>query len=71
MSGSGKTTLTNLLLGFFKATKGEILFDNQKIKTIGLTKLRENIGLVPQDIILFGGTIAGTIAFLIGEKNVN
>tara|TARA_B100001029_G_C15037675_1_gene441298 strand:- start:503 stop:1705 length:1203 start_codon:yes stop_codon:yes gene_type:complete len=63
MSGSGKTTLTNLLLGFFKATKGEILFDNQKIKTIGLTKLRENIGLVPQDIILFGGTIRENLLY--------
>ena len=63
MSGSGKTTLTNLLLGFFKPTKGEILFDNQKIKAINLTKLRENIGLVPQDIILFGGTIRENLLY--------
>ena len=63
MSGSGKTTLTNLLLGFFKVTKGDILFDNQKIKDIGLTKLRENIGLVPQDIVLFGGTIRENLLY--------
>ena len=63
MSGSGKTTLTNLLLGFFEPNKGEILFDNQKIKDIGLTKLRRHIGLVPQDIVLFGGTIRDNLLY--------
>ena len=63
MSGSGKTTLTNLLLGFFQPTKGNILFDNQTITDIGLTKLRNEIGLVPQDIILFGGTIRENLLY--------
>ena len=63
MSGSGKTTLTNLLLGFFQPTKGNILFDNQTIEDIGLTRLRNEIGLVPQDIILFGGTIRENLLY--------
>ena len=63
MSGSGKTTLTNLLLGFFQPTKGTILFDNLSIEDIGLTNLRNEIGLVPQDIILFGGTIRENLLY--------
>ena len=63
MSGSGKTTLTNLLLGFFQPTKGNILFDNQTIGNIGLSKLRNEIGLVPQDIMLFGGTIRENLLY--------
>ena len=63
MSGSGKTTLTNLLLGFYQSTKGNILFDNKSIEDIGLTSLRNQIGLVPQDIILFGGTIRENLLY--------
>lgn len=62
-SGSGKSTIIKLLSRYYEATKGEILIDNQPINHYNITALRKNIGMVPQEVILFGGTIAENIAY--------
>ena len=62
-SGAGKTTLVNLLPRFYNAQAGEILLDGVNIQDVTLKSLREQIGIVPQDTLLFSGTIAENIAF--------
>jgi ABC transporter fused permease/ATP-binding protein len=66
-SGSGKTTITQLLLRFYQPDAGEISIDNLNIKTLDITELRKNIGIVPQEILLFGGTIRENIGY--GKPN--
>ncbi len=62
-SGVGKTTICSLLPRFYEATKGRILIDNQDIKDVTLSSLRENIGIVQQDVYLFAGTIMDNIRY--------
>lgn len=62
-SGAGKSTLAALLLRFYEPDSGTILFDNRPANSIPLSQLRKQIALVPQDIILFGGTIKENIAY--------
>jgi ATP-binding cassette, subfamily B, bacterial len=62
-SGAGKTTLLNLLPRFYDPQSGEILIDGVDIQTVTLSSLRRQIGIVPQETILFSGTIAQNIAF--------
>lgn len=62
-SGSGKSTLANLLLRFYEPLKGQIKLDGRNIKSIPLTELRSQIAYVPQEVILFAGTIAENIAY--------
>lgn len=62
-SGAGKTTLVNLLPRFYDPHKGEILIDGINIGDVQLNSLRRQIGIVPQETILFSGTIAQNIAF--------
>ena len=62
-SGVGKTTLLNLLPRFYEATEGEILIDGYKVKEVKLKSLRSQIAIVPQDVILFNGTIAENILY--------
>jgi len=62
-SGAGKTTFVNLLPRFYDVTKGQILIDGIDIKDVTLNSLRRQIGIVPQETIMFSGTIAGNIAF--------
>lgn len=62
-TGSGKSSVINLLLRNYDVEKGEILIDNENIKTINLNQLRENTGVVPQDVFLFSDTIENNIAF--------
>jgi ATP-binding cassette, subfamily B, bacterial len=66
-SGSGKSTLIQLLMAFYKPEDGMITIDGQRIDEINVTTLRQNIGIVPQEIILFGGTIRENIAY--GKPN--
>lgn len=60
-SGSGKSTIANLLLRFYDITQGAISIDRQNIQSITLHSLREKIGLVTQDSIMFNGTIADNL----------
>ncbi|MEW5856323.1 MAG: ABC transporter ATP-binding protein [Cyanobacteriota bacterium] len=62
-SGAGKTTLVNLLPRFYDTQAGEILIDGINIQDVTLRSLRRQIGIVPQETILFSGTIAQNIAF--------
>ena len=62
-SGSGKTTLMNILLRFYEPDSGEILIDGRDIRAITLKSLREQIGLVTQDVFLFNDTILNNIAY--------
>jgi ATP-binding cassette subfamily B protein len=62
-SGAGKTTLANLLPRFYDPQSGQILIDGIDIRDVNLRSLRQQIGIVPQETILFSGTIAQNIAF--------
>ncbi|MNK06250.1 putative multidrug export ATP-binding/permease protein [compost metagenome] len=62
-TGSGKSTITKLLLRFYNPTKGKIYLGNQEITECDTRDLREQIGLVSQDVFLFHGTIFENIAY--------
>ncbi len=62
-SGSGKSTIINLLMRFYAASSGKIEVDHQEISQFSLTDFRRNIGIVPQEVMLFGGTIRENIAY--------
>ncbi|MEX0812862.1 MAG: ABC transporter transmembrane domain-containing protein [Chitinophagales bacterium] len=62
-SGAGKSTIIQLILGYYKDYIGEILFDGRDLKSFQVDALRKEIALVPQEIILFGGSIKENIAY--------
>lgn len=62
-SGGGKTTLCSLIPRFYDLSDGEILIDGQNIKDITLKSLRENIGIVQQDVYMFSGTVFENISY--------
>lgn len=62
-SGAGKSTISALLLQFYNTTSGEILFDGKPAKEYNLSELRNEMAIVPQEVILFGGTIKENIAY--------
>jgi len=62
-SGVGKSTIASLLLRFYDIDSGEILVDGKSIYDYDLENLRGNMSIVPQDVILFGGTIKENIAY--------
>ncbi|MEE1074563.1 MAG: ABC transporter ATP-binding protein, partial [Acutalibacteraceae bacterium] len=62
-SGGGKTTLCNLVPRFYDVTEGEILLDGKNIKEYTLKSLRDNIGMVQQDVYLFSGTVYDNISY--------
>lgn len=68
-TGSGKSTIAQLINRLIIPTKGEILIDEQKIESLNLYDLRNNIGFVPQESILFSDTISNNIAFGLKENN--
>jgi ABC-type multidrug transport system fused ATPase/permease subunit len=62
-SGSGKSTIANLALRFYDVTTGEILFDGESAKLKSLRDIRNNMAYVPQEVLLFGGTIYENIRY--------
>lgn len=62
-SGSGKSTIASLILRFYDPTNGTLLIDGVATKTTSITELRKQIALVPQDVILFAGSIRDNIAY--------
>lgn len=68
-SGAGKSTLMNLLLRFYNPDSGKILVDDLDIQNVTLKSLRQQMAIVPQETILFSGTIAENIAF--GKENAD
>lgn len=66
-SGSGKSTIMNLIIGFMKPEQGVIYVDGKKLNDLPLTAYRKNISVVPQNSILFSGSIRENITFGIEE----
>ncbi len=62
-SGAGKSTLASLLLKFYDINQGEILFDGKSSTEFSITDIRNQIAIVPQDVLLFGGSIKENIAY--------
>jgi len=70
-SGSGKSTLANLITRFYDVNEGSITFDGIDIKDVTTKSLREQMGIVAQDSILFNDTIANNISLGIDDSNEN
>lgn len=68
-SGAGKTTICSLIPRFYELTDGQILIDNIDIRDIKLKDLRNQVGIVQQDVYIFAGTIAENIAY--GKENAS
>ncbi|AGA77462.1 ABC transporter ATP-binding protein [Echinicola vietnamensis] len=62
-SGAGKSTIIQLLMKFYTINFGEITIDDKPIQNWNLKQLRSNIGIVPQEVLLFGGSIRENIAY--------
>jgi len=62
-SGAGKSTLADLIPRFYDPTAGRIMIDNHDIRQVELNSLRRQIGIVPQETVLFSGTIQDNIAY--------
>ena len=62
-SGSGKSTTAALILQFYHPQSGTILFDGKPADAFALTDIRNQVAIVPQDVLLFGGTILENIAY--------
>ena len=62
-SGGGKTTLCNLIPRFYEAVNGRILIDGRDVREVTLESLRQNIGVVQQDVYLFSGTVGENILY--------
>ena len=68
-SGGGKTTICHLIPRFYEVDEGRILFDGVDVRDITLSSLRNQIGMVAQDVFLFAGTIKENIAY--GDFNAS
>jgi ATP-binding cassette, subfamily B, bacterial len=62
-SGSGKSSIVNVLLRFYPVSAGEVLVDGQSVYDMHLSAYRSNFGIVPQEVLLFGGSIYENIAY--------
>ncbi|CAN5826025.1 ABC transporter transmembrane domain-containing protein [soil metagenome] len=62
-SGAGKSTIVSLLLGFYEPEAGSVLIDGKNSRDYTLGELRGNMAIVPQDVLLFGGTIEENIRY--------
>jgi len=62
-SGAGKSSTAALLQRLYEPTQGQIFYDDQPSSAFTLAQVRRNIGVVPQDIVLFGGTIEDNIRY--------
>lgn len=68
-SGSGKTTIINMIIGFYRADSGEVLVDGQNIADFDLHSYRRNISVVPQNTILFSGSVRDNITY--GQQSIS
>jgi subfamily B ATP-binding cassette protein MsbA len=62
-SGAGKTTLVNLIPRFYDPVSGNISIDGHKIRDVQIKSLRDQVGIVPQETLLFGGTVRENILY--------
>src|SRR4029077_7612500 len=63
LTGAGKTTLVSLIPRFYDATAGRVLVDGVDVRGYRIRSLREKIAIVPQDAVLFSGTIAENLRY--------
>ena len=70
-SGVGKSTLINLICGFYKVSKGQIIIDKTKLTENNIMNWQKNICYVPQKVYLFDNTILNNITFFDSKKNIN
>ena len=68
-SGAGKTTVVNMAIGFFKATEGTLYIDGKDSSTLDLQSYRQHIAVVPQNTILFSGSVRDNITY--GKTDVS
>lgn len=62
-SGSGKSTMASLILQFYHPQSGRLLFDGKSADSYSLTDIRNQVAIVPQDVLLFGGSIKENVAY--------
>lgn len=62
-SGAGKSTIAALVFGFYRPTEGEVTIDGKNLKDYHLSEIRSQMALVPQEVMLFGGTIKENIEY--------
>jgi ABC-type multidrug transport system fused ATPase/permease subunit len=62
-SGAGKSTMASLILRFYEPNSGEMMFDGKPAQSYELSALRDQMALVPQEVLLFGGSIRENIAY--------
>ncbi|WP_031528880.1 ABC transporter ATP-binding protein [Dyadobacter crusticola] len=62
-SGAGKSTIVQLLMRFYNYQSGQIMIDGKPLSDFGISELRKNIAIVPQEVMLFGGTIYENISY--------
>ena len=70
-SGAGKSTTIDLIMRFYDPNDGNILLDGVNLKDISKQSLRKQIGIVPQDIILFNDTVKNNISYGFQDVNIN
>ncbi len=68
-SGSGKSTIARLMLGLFEASQGQIFIDDQDIHSVTKYSLRQHIGVVPQEVLLFNNTLKFNLCY--GSPNIS
>ena len=66
-SGAGKSTLLNIIIGYDKPTSGQILIDDIDITSVDLKEYRQNIAVVPQNTMLFSGSVRDNITYGLGD----
>lgn len=66
-SGSGKSTIMNLIIGFLVPTEGQVLIDGKSLTELNLSEYRHHLSVVPQNSILFSGTIRENITYGLGN----
>lgn len=68
-SGSGKSTLMNLVIGFFRTTEGKILIDGADQQELDMRSVRKHLAVVPQNVILFSGSLRENICYGMEKKD--
>jgi ATP-binding cassette subfamily B protein len=62
-SGSGKSTFINLVIGFLRPSKGQVLLDNQNMSELDMREVRKFVSMVPQESVLFDGSVRDNVTY--------
>lgn len=66
-SGSGKSTFINLVIGFLRPSKGQVLLDNQNMSELDMREVRNYVSMVPQESVLFDGSVRDNVTYGISD----